>query len=96
MSDRIIVHAEYAEDGTIAPFQLSTGAPYTVELPARTVYIRLVGEEGEPRVGEAFRVELSSGEVVEGTLDDNGEGEVETIDGVGELSFPNLADEDSA
>lgn len=93
MPDRIIVRGEYAEDGSVAPFQLSTGAAYTVELPARTVHLQLLGEEGEPRASEAFRLELSNGEVIEGELDENGEASIETIDGVGDVSFPNLASE---
>lgn len=93
MADKIPFHAELREDGTLTPFQLGTGHDYRVILPSRKVHIRLLDEDGEPRAQEAYRVVLSSGETVEGNLDDQGEARIDTPDGSAEVSFPELAGE---
>ncbi len=48
---------------------------------------------GKPVPGQDYRIELPTGEVYTGTLDDKGEAKVEHIDpGTCKVSFPGMAD----
>jgi len=55
------------------------------------IEIKLVGEDGKPIPGEAYRVTLPDGKVADGTLDENGFARVSGFDpGSCKISFPNL------
>lgn len=55
------------------------------------IEIEMVGEDDKPIVGEAYRIKLPEGSVVEGTLDDKGFARVDGIEpGNCQITFPNL------
>lgn len=61
--------------------------------PAKTkswIDIQLVSKDGKPIPGEAYRLTLANGTVIEGTLDENGRAGHEVIDpGQYTVDFPN-------
>lgn len=54
--------------------------------------IKLAEDDGTPRAGERYRVELPDGRVIEGRLDRNGMARVENIDDPGSavVTFPDM------
>jgi type VI secretion system secreted protein VgrG len=73
----------------------TTHNPASPENETKThwVAIRLKDKTGKPMAGQAYKVVLPGGGIVEGTLDDKGEAKVENIDGGQcDVSFPGLAD----
>jgi hypothetical protein len=58
------------------------------------IEIELVGEDGEPIAGEAYRITLADGTVASGSLDEKGLARLEGIEpGTCKITFPNLDQE---
>lgn len=76
-----------------------THNPNSPENEDKTHWVGIVLKDrmGNPLPGRAYRVELPNGEIVEGTLDDEGKAKVENTDpGQCKVSFPDLADWEKA
>ena len=60
--------------------------------PVHWVEIELIGEDGKPIPGEAYRVTLPNGDVARGYLDQEGRAKVENIEDPGacQIAFPDL------
>ena len=62
--------------------------------PCTWIEIHLIGEDGRPIPGEAYRIELPDGSVRDGRLDADGLSRVDDVDlGTCLVTFPNLGKE---
>ena len=85
--------------GQSQPSSGSTHNPDTPENQQKTHWVGIVLKDrtGKPIPGQAYHVVLPNGDVVEGTLDDQGKAKIEHIDpGECKVTFPGLADAEKA
>lgn len=85
--------------GGSQPSNAPTHNPQSQENQQKTHWVGIVLKDrlGNPIPGQAYRVELPNGDVVEGTLDDQGKAKVEHTDpGQCKVTFPGLADVEKA
>ena len=80
------------QQSNASEFDSHTGVGSAVQAcPLVWIEIELVDEENGPVPGEEYRIELSDGSVVEGTLDSQGRARHEGIvPGNCKIMFPNL------
>jgi hypothetical protein len=84
-----------ADNAARASAEEATYNPAAEENRQKTnwIGIRLKDRFGKPVPGQDYRIELPTGEIYTGTLDDKGEAKVEHIDpGTCKVSFPGMAD----
>ncbi len=78
-------------DAQLQAMTHSTPAVLPCPLTDACIELELVGEDGAPIAGAAYRVVLPDGRVIEGALDRRGTARVEAIPrGVCSVSFPEL------
>jgi type VI secretion system secreted protein VgrG len=95
MAAALAAEADTAKPGEVLKPLAPTTTPHNPSKAKKRkkswIEIELVGEDGSPIPGEAYKITLPDGTVAEGTLDDKGLARVDGIDpGNCQIAFPNL------